>query len=332
LFVFAALGAVLPWGLLVLILAARDPLPPGCRSGTARLTRPSGQVVYAVGQTLWWAHADLSAPLKLAALSPSPLASSSTIPAAPASGATTISPLPASPSTSATAPATQILAAALSPDRKSVAFVVANSPDEAGKVSLRWAGVGAGAYPVSPVELWSDQHYLASDTSRTEMSWLTPDRLLFRVPYAFPTQQSLPRLVGVASVSSHPALLHSTSESDFLAGAHSAWSETRDLKLPPLQPQLDQRVTNAHDVAGTTDRSFNSPLSRRLLHELAVGRLGGAHPTIACGSADPVQPLLFSPDGKILAVAQEDTTYLLDIPGGPPMTPLVEGRLLDWRS
>src|SRR5258708_28365211 len=83
------LGALLPWVVVALVVAARDPLPGGCFSGPPAGPSLEGQILYSSGGALWQARADLSQPQKLldytgrAQPTPSPPVSPAASPAAP---------------------------------------------------------------------------------------------------------------------------------------------------------------------------------------------------------------------------------------------------------
>jgi hypothetical protein len=94
---------------------------------------------------------------------------------------------------------------------------------------------------------------------------------------------------------------------------------------------LDNRVFGRNDaVGGTDDKSEGPPFARTVLHQVVIGQAGQTSTRVICASRDVIEPLLFDPDGRVLAAQQGATTYLLPVGGGRAMTPFLSGRILDW--
>ncbi len=78
---------------------------------------------------------------------------------------------------------------------------------------------------------------------------------------------------------------------------------------------------------------IRTPLARRTLREVAVGRSGSPDTRLVCASGQRLDTVAFSPDGLTLAVVAGGETELLDlVDPGRALAPLVRGRVLDWQA
>jgi hypothetical protein len=332
-------GLLVPLG-AVAYLAGRDGLPRSCRSGVSTATQTEGAITWSSGPVLWFADGDLRRARRLVDYTPPPVPRASPSPSASGSPALAEtaspsigvspggSPSPgASPSPLAFSPAVQ--AAAISGDRRLVAFLVSDPPGAPGTVSLRMIS------PLDPpgtaaVEAWTGPWLRRG---RAEVTLLPDGHILFFAPAHFESSDPSTRLVGVAENGSQPRLLEWTSEADFIKSTHSAWAETKSYQLPPTQPKLEGRVIGPNlTAAGILRRELRTPLLRRTLDQVAVGRAGHADTRVVCASGEPLTPAALSPDGLSLAVVVAGKTELLDLGGGRSLAPFLSGRVLDWRA
>src|SRR5438094_9944433 len=190
------LGALLPWVVVALVVAARDPLPAGCFSGPPAGPSLEGQILYAAGGALWQARADLSQPQKLLDYSgraqPTPAA---TVSPGPSPAGTTPNPTVTPPRSR---PA-RVLAAATSADRQSLLFLVGDPPDHPGQVSLRLLSLADPS--AAPSEIWSSPGLVAdAPAGWARISWLSPSTALFAAPIRVAKPAPASALVGVAQV------------------------------------------------------------------------------------------------------------------------------------
>ena len=339
------MGAVLPWALLVAVAGARDPIPPPCSAGGGSLVAAPGQLVYSFRDALWVSSSDLGHPRRLVdygparrgletpspspALSPAfaatPSAAASSAASATPSGAPGESPSP-SPSPPPAVPL-RFLAAALSPDLSSVAFLVTSPPGSPGAVSLRLAPLAATS-GAAAVEAWTGTWPGGSRPATVQ--WLSPASVLFTVPSvsgAGPTG----RLVGVVNLAPTPTLAESAPEAEFLGHLHGQWAETRSLRLPSALPLVADRIDGPGGlVAGRTQRELKTPLTSRRLEQLVTGHDGSTSTTMVCSPKAGMAPAAFSPDGRQLAVVDGDRTVLVQLGGPGAVAALLGGRLLDW--
>jgi hypothetical protein len=338
------LGLVVPLG-AVAYLAARDPLPRSCSTGVATSTRFRGAMVWSTPGVLWIADGDLSrarrlvdyAPLRPATPeSPGPAASAAPTPAASTTptAAAAVSPTPgASAGPSATAapiPPPVFEAAAVSADRHTVAFVVANPPDKAGMVSLRvisptdppgTAAVEPGSWP-----------WVKDSRIRSEVSILPDGHILFVVAHRWDPPETDAVLVGVAEAGSNAKVDEIDPQRKFLETDHSTWPELKGYQLPPALPKLESRVISPGGrVAGAITRPVKTLLVDRALHEIASGRAGSPDMSVVCAGGDALDTLAFAPDGHTVAVFAGGRTELLDLDGGHALAELLRGRVLAWR-
>lgn len=308
------LGALVPVG-VVMLVGSRDPAPPSCRSGKATAPATEGTIIYADQATLSLVEGDLNHSRSLVDYRPRP--------------APTPSPGQAAPSPSAPGqPQPRFLAATISSDHHTLAFMVADPPDAPGKLSLRVMD------PLEPIananEVWAGPNNATS--GRTEITFLPQGRILFFVPQRFDPPETSARLVGVISGPPGSKVVQSGPEAQFQAQLHTNWPETRDYQLPPRDPRVDSRVIGPGDrVAGRVNRDFPTPLVSRTVHQVVTGKLGQPASTVVCGTVDDLTPVAFSPDGRTLALADATESYLLDPSGGHAAVLLLKGRLLDWR-
>jgi hypothetical protein len=136
----------------------------------------------------------------------------------------------------------------------------------------------------------------------------------------------------VFSPGSSPKLAQSGPERQFESSLHASWPETQDYQLPDDKPRLDGRVlAPGGGVAGRRDQRFRSPLADRTVHQVMTGHLGQSGTTTVCGVSDDQAPAALSPNGKILALSDDSSSYLLDPSGGHGAVFLLHGRVLDWR-
>lgn len=332
-------GLLVPLG-AVAYLAGRDELPRSCRSGVATSTQTEGAIAWSTGPVLWFADGDLKRTRRLVDYTPpaapraSPTSSASGSPAPAATPSPSIGVSPGgSPSPAASAPplafSPAVQAAAISGDRRLVAFLVSDPLGAPGTVSLRMIS------PLDPpgtaaVEAWSGPWLRRG---RAEVTLLPDGHILFFVPAHFEPPDPSTRLVGVAENGSKPRLLEWTSEQDFIKSTRAAWVETKSYQLPPTEPKLEGRVIAPNGTAaGILTRELRTPLLRRTLHQVAVGRAGHPDTRVVCASAELLAPAALSPDGLTLAVVVAGKTELLDLGGGRSVAPFVSGRVLDWRA
>ena len=280
LILFALLAGLLVPLLAAVYLAGRDQLPRSCRSGVSTSTLTEGAVTWSSGAVLWFADGELRRARRLAdytppgqparnspipparAVTPSSTGAASPV-ASPPPGA---SPAPvASPVPLAASPVVE--AAAISGDRRLVAFLVSNPPGAPGMVSLQLIS------PLDPpgtsaVEAWTGAWH-AGMRDRAEVALLPDGHILFHVPARFNPPDSSTRLVGVAEAGGKPHLLESSSERDFLQTNRAAWPETKNFRPPPVEPKLESRVVAANGTAaGILTRELRTPLVRRTVHEV----------------------------------------------------------------
>jgi hypothetical protein len=333
-------GLVVPLAVSAYV-ASREPLPPSCHSGLATSTSLDGVVSWANGPTLWYADGDFGRSRRLvnyapappkpqASPSPSPSSSAAAepLPAASPTGSAAASPR-ASPSPAI--PATTIEAAAITPDHALVAFLVANPPGHAGIINLMISSPQSppGTAPVLAYsnawhpELWQ----------RSEVTILAQNRILFKIPAHYDPPETSRRVVGVVESGETPKLVEAGSEKDFLTAYHSLWPETKDYKLPPQLPVLRDRIIGPDGAAaGRDDLVVRTPLLQRTLQAVRVGRAGSAAATVVCATGDSLAPVALSPDEHRLALAGDDSSYVLDLAGGRGLAFLCTGRVLDWRG
>jgi hypothetical protein len=348
LIVLALLAGLLVPLITVIYVASRDQLPRSCRAGVSTSTQTDGAITWSSGSVLWFADGDLSRARRLVDYSPvrqalrrgpipsgSPSSSSAPSPSAAVSPSAAPSPggSPA-PSASPAPPAPRLPAfeaAAISVDRRLVAFLVSNPPGQPGMVSLRLIS------PLDPpgtaaAEAWSGP-WLGGTRERTEVTLLPEGHVLFLIPGRFDPPETSTRLVGVAASGSKPQLVESASERDFIRAAHLAWAETKSYRLAPAEPKLEGRVMAPNGTAaGVLTRWLRTPLARRSLHQVAVGQAGHSGTHVVCATAEPLAPAALSPDGLTLAVVTGGSTELLDLGDGRSLAPFVRGRVLDWRA
>jgi hypothetical protein len=348
LIVLALLAGLLVPLAVAAYVAVRDPLPPSCHTGLASSTSLDGAITWTNGPTLWYADGDLGRARRLVSYAParsqlpaSPGASPSPSGAAP----TSPSPVPPSPALSPSAgapaspgaspspaiPATNIEAAAITPDHALVAFLVSNPPDNPGYISLRT--ISPQAPPRTAPAVGYSTAWHPELGQRSEVLAIAPNRILFMIPARYDPPETSQRVVGVVEVTDSPKLVEGASENDFVTKQHSLWPETKDYKLPPPLPGLRYRVIGPEGAAaGEDDLVIRTPLTRRTLHAIRVGRGGSAATTVVCATADTVTPAALSPDERRLALVAGDSSYILDLGGGRGLAFLTAGRVLDWRS
>jgi hypothetical protein len=326
-------GALLPWGALAIYVSARDPLPPSCQAGLDTTPPPQGTFVYSVGPALWLARADLTQRRKLVDYGPSPAAPA---PASPGPASPPASPPAASPeATPSASPApgrrqASILAAALSPDHTTLAFLVLDPPDSPpGHLGLRLLAIDAPDAK-GPVEGWSGDAYVPSG-GRPEVSWIGNGAfVLLKVGYRVPAVDLPTRLVVVVAPGQPPALKESGPEPVFVASLHSVWPETRDLLLPADQPRLDNRIDGAGMVIGLRPRQVSTPLLHRTQADLVTGRAGSPATGTRCTDAGGFLPVAVSPDGRMVALTRAGNSYLLDLSPGHGAVQVLSGNVLFW--
>jgi hypothetical protein len=320
----------------VVYLAGHDALPRSCRSGVATSTQTEGAIAWSSGPALWFADGDLKRARRLVDYAPAKAPRVDALPSASASAAPATTPsasIGASPGTSPALPAASptLEAAAIAGDRRLIAFLVSNPPGAPGMVSLRLIS------PLDPqgtaaVEAWVGP-WLPSTRGRAEVTLLPDGHVLFQVPARFDPPDTSTRVVGVIENGSTPRLLEWASERNFLQTTHSTWAETKGYQLPPAEPRLEGRVLAPNGAAaGIRTRDLRTPLVRRTLHEVAVGRAGRPDTGIVCASGEPLTPASLSPDGLTLALVVAGKSELLDLGGGRSLAPFVDGRVLDWRA
>ena len=342
-------GLVVPLAVAAYV-AGRDPLSPSCHTGLATSTSLDGAITWANGPALWFADGDFSRARRLVNHAPprpqlqaspggSPTPSSST-PAPPPSA----SPSSASVSPNSTAsvspsaspspgiPATAIEAAAITPDHALVAYLLSNPPDHPGTISLLM--ISPQSPPGTPPKVvYSGDGWLPQAGQRSEVLILPQNRILFMVPARFNPPIPNQRFVGVAEGGDAPKLLETGTESDFLTKNHSLWPETKDYKLPPYLPRLRDRVIGPEGVAaGVDDLVIQTPLVRRTLNAVRVGRAGSAATTLVCATSDALTAAALAPDERRLAVVGGENSYLIDLGGGRGLAFFTAGRVLDWRG
>ena len=135
--------------------------------------------------------------------------------------------------------------------------------------------------------------------------------------------------MGVAENGSPPHLVESASEAPFIKGLHATWPETKSYRLSPTQPRLDSRVIAPNGTAaGILARDLRTPLLRRTLYQVAVGRAGSSKTRVVCAIGEPLAAAAVSPDGLTLAVLVGGNTQLLDLGEGRGLAPFISGRVL----
>ena len=331
-------GLVVPVG-LVAYVAARDPQPRSCNSGLSTAAHISGAIVWSTPGVLWLADGDISrsqrladyAPVRQPPASPSPSAAPASPVASPSSTPVAVTPGPSPSPSPPPIPAAAIEAAAVSSDRKLVAFLVSNPPDEPGKISLRYVS------PQDPPGTAAKEIFSGAwggDPDLVSQVGVLPDNqhILFQVPHHFDPPETDPVLVGIGEVGAVPRLAEQDPLHTFIRGDHAAWPETKDYKLPPDQPRLQSRVIGPNGrVVGLLVHIVSTPLVSRSLSEIVGGRSGSPQGTIVCASADPLRTVAFAPDGHSVAVVRRGATEVLDLDGDHSLTPLVRGAVLAWR-
>lgn len=119
----------------------------------------------------------------------------------------------------------------------------------------------------------------------------------------------------------------------FLAVAHSRWADTKSYRVPPSLPALRSRVDSAVTrVAGTVEREIGTPLARRRLNQVVVGRAGSRETKVVCSTGAETSLLAFSPDESGLALYDGRETLFLDLNGTHAATRLLGGKMLAWRG
>jgi hypothetical protein len=334
-------GLVVPLAVAAYV-GSRDPLPGSCHSGLATSISLDGAVTWANGPTLWFADGDFGRARRLVnyaparpqlKASPGTSPSPSSAPAPPSPEASPSAGAPASPgaSPSPAIPTTSIEAAAITPDHALVAFLVANPPDHPGTISL--LAISPQAPPGTVPAVAYNDAWHPELSQRSAVTILAQNRVLFAIPARYDPPETSKRLVGVAELGDTPKLVEAASENDFLAKQHSLWPETKDYKLPPPLPRLRDRVIGPDGTAaGEDDLVIRTPLARRTLHAVRVGRAGSATTRLVCATADTLTPAALSPDERRLALFGDDNSYLLDLDGGRGLAFFTAGRVLDWRG
>jgi hypothetical protein len=334
------LGLVVPLG-AVAYLAARDPLPRSCSTGVATSTRFRGAMVWSTPGVLWIADGDLSrarrlvdyAPLRPATPeSPGPAASAAPAPVvavSPSRGASA-GPSPSSSLTAAPIPPPVFEAAAVSADRRIVAFLVSNPLDKPGLVSLRVIS------PLDPpgttaVELGS-WAWVKDGGIRSEVSILPDGHILFAMAHRWDPPVTDAVLVGVAEGGPNTKVDEIDPQRKFLETDHSTWPELKGYQLPPALPKLESRVISPGGrVAGAITRPVKTPVVDRALYEIADGRAGSVDTSVVCARGDAFDTLAFAPDGHTVAVFRGGRTELLDLDGDHALAELLRGRVLAWQ-
>ena len=327
-------GALLP-AAVIYTVGSRDTLPVSCRVGKPTPPSFDGTLVYARHSELWLAERDVNRSRKLVDLnpapppSPTPSAGASAAPGTPSPSISAATGAPgASPSPSPAAPVTEIVAAAISPDHHAVAFMVADPPGAPGTYSMRLVDPLNPGTPAG--EAWKGP--MVANGASVEVVALPEGRFLFKVPGKFDPPETSTRGVGVINPAAPDKLTQQATEGQFLSRFHSDWPETRGYRVPSQAPQLDDRVDGAGDVtAGRSTRQVATPLVRRTLQQLVLGKQGQADTRVLCGGADQFVPAAFSPDSHTLALTLGGSAYLLDVGGDHGATELFSGRVLDWR-
>jgi hypothetical protein len=219
----------------------------------------------------------------------------------------------------------------ISGDRRLLAFLVSDPPGAPGKISLRLIS------PLDPpgtpaVEAWNGP-WLGGTRDRADVTLLPDGHILFLVPAHFDPPDKSTRVVGVAEAGGQPRLLESASERDFIQKTRAAWTETKSYQPPPAEPKLEGRVIGPNGTAaGILARELRTPLLRRTLHQVAVGRADRPDTRVVCASAETLAPAALSPDGVTLAVFFAGKSELLDLGDSRSLAPFVSGRVLDWRA
>lgn len=338
------LGALFPIA-VVAVVAWRDPLPGSCRSGQATIPAIEGTILYTDQAALWIIEGDLNHPRKLVDYGPptpaSPSPGASVAPSgstAPAPSATATPPAPAasgsapaaSPASSPTpaGPLPVIMAAAISSDHHSVAFIVADPPGGAGKIHVRVLDPLQATPGVNDV--WTNDY--PSRSGRSEIAFLDPSHLLFRIPWRFDTTTDIPRLVGVLTIGGSSPLVENAPEDKFNSDLHASWPETKSYRLPSDQPRVDARVIGPGDVVGgVLSHEVKTPFVDRTIQQVVTGQLAQSSTNPVCAAFDGIEPVAFSPDAKTMALSGAGSSYLLDLSGGHAAVFLLRGQLLDWR-
>jgi hypothetical protein len=172
----------------------------------------------------------------------------------------------------------------------------------------------------------------ASTSGHAEVVPLAEGRFLFKVPGRFEPPDTSTRGVGVIDPAAATKLVRSATENQFLNQFHSEWPETKDLRLPSALPAADGRVDGPGEVvAARSRREVDTPLVRRTLLQLVIGKQGENGTRVLCGGGDDFIPAAFSPDGHVLGLTLGTASYILDVSGDRGATELFQGRILDWR-
>ncbi|MFN2464215.1 MAG: hypothetical protein ABR573_09985 [Candidatus Dormibacteria bacterium] len=266
--------------------------------------------------------------------------------------------------------ASRFLAADISVDRKVVAYLVADPPGHQGQVGvylaspleapatapvLVWASradpaakrtgtvrildngkvlvsapVAAASLPVpSPAPARATPSSPPSPTAATALS---PG--LSSAPSAGTTPSPRQGAVAVVVVapSATPTVTAQAPEAFFVGEGHSSWADTRSYHLPAGQPHLAGRVDGSgRRVAGRAERGIGTPVARRQVNVLLLGREGQARTESLCAARPGESPAAFSPDESELALSDREETRLIDLSGSHAATRLLSGRLLAWR-
>lgn len=332
-------GLLVPIGGAV-YLANRDPLPRSCHAGVATSTQIEGAIIWTSGSVLWFADGDLGRARRLVDYAPKRQTLLPATPSGSASAGTLTSPVSAptespsgggspSPSAAPVTPAPAFEAAAVSPDRRLVAFLVSNAPDKPGMLSLRFVSP-LDPPGTAPVEAWS-MAWVRDAAS--QMTVLSGGDFLVDFPVVPSPSDSSNRTVNVVQGGNPPTVVRFAAEREFISTDHAAWAETKDYKLPPVLPRLQDRLISLDGAAaGSLTREIHTPLVKRTLHEVVVGRAGASATSVVCSSNQALAVLAISPDERTLAVFQGGNTDLLALDGGRALAQLVAGRVLDWRT
>jgi hypothetical protein len=363
--VLAVIAGVLVPAAAVMLVAARDPVPRACDSGQATSTSAEGAILYTRGADLWYSEGLPGRPRKLADYTPPrarPSASTSPSSPAPSPSASPSAPPPYPP---------KILAADISADRKVVAYLVADPPARPGSVGLElvspldppgtapveawyWNSPGRGIDTSAGVHVLDNGKVLfsvplASDTipppsppPSRPLPTPSPARSSSPVPTVIPSAGGSPAATpspaaGVAVLlvapSPKPAVIAQGPQGYFLAEGHTAWTDAKGYRLPPPLPHLAARVDGATTrVVGVAERSVSSPLARRQLRQLVVGKAGDPSTQATCVLPPGAYPAALAPDETRVAIVEGADTYLLDLSGTHAAALALTGVLLSWRS